>query len=114
MKDSLRAPTATARRNPTVLGFALLTLWFGGHATAEAAQAPATETVTRTLEDGLQRVPIQGSGTFWVRPDVDLGAYDRVALKPITIEYKRTPRHYRIDPSSKVGVLLTEDRKSVV
>ncbi len=108
MKDVARTRETTPRRNPTVLGFAILTLWFGGHASAEAAQTPATETVPGTLEDGLQRVPIQGSDSFWVRPDVDLRAYDRVALKPITIEYKRTPRHYRIDPSTKVGVLLTE------
>jgi hypothetical protein len=107
MKDVVRTRKATARRNPTALGFALLTLWFGGHASAEAAQMPATETVTGTPEDGLQRVPIRGSGTFWVRPGVDLRAYDRVALKPISIEYKRAPRHYRIDAASK-GVLLTE------
>jgi hypothetical protein len=105
MKDVVRTRKAT-RRNPTLLGFALLTLWFGGHASAEAAQTPATETGTGTLEDGLQRVPNLGSGTFWVRPDVDLRAYDRVALKPINIEYKGTPRHYRIDPVFK-GVLLT-------
>lgn len=107
MKDVVRTRNATARRNSTVFGFALLTLWFGGHASAEAAQAPATETVTDRLDDGLRQVPIPGSGTFWVRPDVDLRAYDRVALKPITIEYKDTPRHYRLDPVSK-GVLLTE------
>ena len=107
MKHVVRAPKATALRNPTVLGFALLTLWFGGHASAEAAQTPATETAIARLEEGLQRVPIRGSGAFWVRPDVDLRAYDRVALKPIRIEYKGTPRHYRIDPVSR-GVLLTE------
>ncbi len=107
MKDVVRTRKATARRNPTALGFALLTLWFGGHASAEAAQMPATETVTGTPEDGLQRVPIRGSGTFWVRPGVDLRAYDRVALKPISIEYKRVPRHYRIDSANK-GVLLTK------
>ncbi len=107
MKDVVRTRRATARRNPTLLGFALLTLWFGGHASAEAAQMPATETVTGTPEDGLQRVPIRGSGTFWVRPDVDLRAYDRVALKPIRIEYKKVPRHYRIDSAHK-GVLLTK------
>jgi hypothetical protein len=107
MKDVVRTRKATARRNPTALGFALLTLWFGGHASAEAAQMPATETVTGTPEDGLQRVPIRGSGTFWVRPGVDLRAYDRVALRPISIEYKRAPRHYRIDSAYK-GVLLTK------
>ncbi len=107
MKDVARTRKATARRNPTILGFALLTLWFGGHASAEAAQTPATATVTGRSEDGLQRVPIRGSGTFWVRPDVDLRAYDRVALKPIRIEYKKPPRHYRIDQSS-TGVLLTK------
>jgi len=107
MKDVVRTRKATARRNPTLLGFALLALWFGGHASAEAARTPATGTITGALEDGLQRVPTPGSGTFWVRPDVDLRAYDRVALKPISIEYKGTPRHYRIDPVFK-GVLLTE------
>ena len=107
MRDVVHTRKATAHRNPTLLGFALLTLWFGGHASAEAARMPATETVTGTPEDGLQRVPIGGSDTFWVRPDVDLRAYDRVALKPISIEYKGTPRHYRIDPVLR-GVLLTE------
>ncbi|MFB3117431.1 MAG: hypothetical protein ACE1ZP_01580, partial [Myxococcota bacterium] len=90
MPDVARARKTTARRNPTVLGFALLTLWFGGHASAEAAQTPATETDPSTLDDGLQRVPIPGAGTFWVRPGVDLRAYDRVALKPVTLEYKKT------------------------
>jgi len=107
MLDVVHARKATARRNLIILGFALLTLWFGGHAAAEAAQTPATESTTGTLEDGLQRVPNKGSGTFWVRPDVDLRAYDRVALKPITVEYKGNPLHYRIDPVRR-GVLLTE------
>jgi len=107
MKDVVQTRKATARRNSTLLGFALLTLWFGGHASAEAAQMPATETVTGTPEDGLQQVPVRGSGTFWIRPDVDLRAYDRVALKPISIEYKGAPRHYRIGPVLS-GVLLTE------
>ena len=107
MPDVARARKTTARRNPTVLGFALLTLWFGGHASAEAAQTPATETAPSALEDGLQPVPIRGAGMFWVRPGVDLRAYDRVALKPVTLEYKKTPRHYRIDRPS-TGILLTE------
>ena len=107
MKGVVHTRRATVRRNPTVLGFALLTLWFGGHASADAAQTPATETATGTLEDGLQQVSIRGSGTFWVRPNVDLRTYDRVALKPITVEYKRNPLHYRIDPARR-GVLLTE------
>jgi hypothetical protein len=106
MEDVVRTRMHTARRNHTVLGFAVLTLWFGGHTPAEAAQTPATKAVTRAPEDGLQRVPVRGPGTFWVRSDVDLRAYDRVALKPIRIEYKGTPRHYRIDPVSR-GVLLT-------
>ena len=107
MKDVVHTRKTTAQRNPTALGFALLTLWFIGHASAEAAQTPATETVTSALEDGLQQVPIQGSGTFWVRPDVDLRAYDRVVLRPITVEYKKAPQHYRIDTTS-AGVLLTQ------
>lgn len=107
MQDVVHTRKAAARRNPTALGFALLTIWFGGHAAAEAAQTPATETVSGALEDGLQRVPIRGPGAFWVRPDVDLRAYDRVALKPITLEYKYTPRHYRIE-SMRKGVRLTE------
>ncbi len=107
MKDPVRTRKATPRRTPTLLGFALLTLWFGGHNAAEAAQTPPTKTATGTLEDGLQQVPIRGAGTFWVRPDVDLRAYDRVALKPITVEYKGNPLHYRIDPVRR-GVLLTE------
>ncbi len=107
MPDVARARKPTARRNPTVLGFALLTLWFGSYAAAEAAQTPATETVPGTLEDGLQRVPIRGAGIFWVRPGADLRAYDRVTLKPVTLTYKKTPRHYRIDRLS-TGVLLTE------
>ena len=40
MKDVVRTRKATARRNLTVLGIAILTLWFGGHASAEAAQTP--------------------------------------------------------------------------
>jgi hypothetical protein len=113
MKDVVHARKATAGRNPTVLGFALLTLWLGSHGAADAAQTPATETATDTFEDGLQQVPVKGSGTFWVRPNVDLRAYDRVALKPIRIEYKGAPRHYRIDPVSR-GVLLTErDREQL-
>ena len=109
MKDVVHTRKTTARRNPTALGFALLTLWFIGHASAEAAQTPATETVTSALEGGLQQVPIQGSGTFWVRPDVDLRAYDRVVLRPITVEYKKTPQHYRID-STSAGVCAASAR----
>jgi hypothetical protein len=107
MLDVLRAPRAKTRRTSTTLGIALITLWFGGHAAANAAQTPATENMGSTAEDGLQRIPIRGSGTFWVRPEVDLRAYDRVALKPIRVEYKGNPRHYRIDPVLR-GVLLTE------
>lgn len=107
MRDVVRTRKVTTRRNPTVIGFALLTLWLGGYAAADAAQMPAEETATGAPEDGLQRIPIRGAGAFWVRPGVDLGAYDRVALKPITVEYKRTPRHYRLDPASR-GVLLTK------
>jgi len=107
MRNVVRARKATARRNPALIAFALLTLWFGGQASAEASQMPATEVATDTLEDGLQRVPVEGSGAFWVRPDVDLRAYDRVALKPISVEYKGTPRHYRLDPVRR-GVLLTK------
>jgi hypothetical protein len=109
MQKDLPTRTAAARLNPTVLGFALLILWFAGH--AEAAQAPATEADAGTLEDGLQLVSTRGAGMFWVRSDVDLRAYDRVALKPITVEYKGNPRQYRIDPARR-GVLLKErDRK---
>jgi hypothetical protein len=107
MKDVVHTRKATIRRNPTLLGFTVLTFCFGGHALAEAAQTPATATVTRMPEDGLQQVRSQGPGKFWVRPDVDLGAYDRVALKPVTIEYKKTPLHYRLDPLAR-GVRLTE------
>jgi len=107
MSDVVRARKAAARRNSTLFGFALLALWFGSHASAEAARTPATGTAADELEDGLRLVPVPGPGAFWVRPDVDLRAYDRVALKPITVEYKGTPRHYRID-SGYTGVLLTE------
>jgi len=107
MKNAPRNQNATAHRNLMVLGFALLTLWFGGHGAAEAAKTPATEPDSSAVGDGLQRVPVRGSGTFWVRPGVDLRAYDRVALMPLNVEYKRAPRHYRIDPVRR-GVLLTE------
>lgn len=107
MEDVVKTRRRAVRCNPTILGCALLILWSGGHASAEAAQTPATEDATSASEEGLQRVPIRGPGTFWVKPGIDLRAYDRVALKPITVEYKKKPRHYRIDRQS-TGVLLTK------
>ncbi|HXV37276.1 MAG TPA: DUF3313 family protein [Myxococcota bacterium] len=76
----------------------------GAATSAKAAEGDADGEIT---EDGLQRVAIRGAGTFWVRPNVDLGAYDRVALKPLRLEYKNTPRHHRIG-SLSAGVLLTD------
>jgi len=107
MRNAFGPQRATARRSSRMFGFALLTLCLGSPAIAEAAPTPVTEPAPEESEDGLQLVPIEGPGAFWVRPDVDLGAYDRVALKPIHVEYKGTPRHYRIEPGV-AGVLLTE------
>jgi hypothetical protein len=90
-----------------LLTFWLLTFWFGSYSPAAAAPLSETDADAAEIEDGLQQVPVRGPGTFWVRPGVDLRAYDRVALKPLALEYKKTPRHYRIDSSTK-GVLLTD------
>jgi hypothetical protein len=98
--------TATLRTR-TALGFALLALGLGGAGSADASRLAETDTDAADLENGLQLVPTWGTEKFWVRPGVDLGAYDRVALLPISLEYKGTPRHYRLDPGSQ-GVLLTE------
>jgi hypothetical protein len=108
----VRTRRATASRASSTLGIALLTFWlltfwFGSHAPADAAPLSETDPSTAEVEDGLQQVPVRGPGTFWVRPGVDLRGYDRVALKPLALEYKKTPRHHRIDSSSK-GVLLTD------
>lgn len=107
MKAVVLTRQATIRVNPTTLGFALLALWFGSFAPAEAAQTRTAETASSAIEDGLQEIPTQGDEAFWVRPNLDLRVYDRVALKPITIEYKGRPQHYRIDPVRR-GVLLTD------
>ncbi len=136
MTDVVGTQKATGRRICAATGFALLTLWVGGPASADAAQLPdANLDPTRlhdadldlpaeserdsarlsepdrdaveALEDGLQEVPVRGPGTFWVRPGVDLGAYDRIALQPLQLEYKKDPQRYRID-SASAGVLLTE------
>jgi hypothetical protein len=85
----------------------LLALWVGGQASANASPISETETDPTNLEYGLQPIPTRGTEKFWVRPGVDLGAYDRVALRPVSVEYKGTPRHFRLDPVSR-GVLLTE------
>ncbi len=107
MPDLVHTQKAAAHRSRAALGFALLALWLGGQASANASQIPETESESTTLENGLQRVPTRGAGKFWVRPGADLRAYDRVALQPVSVEYKATPRHYRIDRMSS-GVLLTE------
>jgi len=107
MPDGVHTQKAVTRRTRTVLGFALLALWFGDQASANARQTSEREIDGATLEDGLQPVPTRGAEKFWVRPGVDLRAYDRVALQPVRLEYKATPRHYRIDQTS-TGVLLTE------
>jgi len=82
-------------------------LWFGIHGAAEASKEPDAEGAGAALEDGLQQVQHRGPGSFWVRPGIDLRAYDRVVLLPITVEYKKDPQHYRLDYTS-AGVLLTE------
>ncbi len=107
MPNFVHTQKAVTRRMCTALGFALLTLWLAGQASANMPPTSEPESDTTTLENGLKPVPTRGAGMFWVRPGVDLRAYDRVALRPIRVEYKETPRHYRLDPSS-AGVLLTE------
>ncbi len=95
------------RHERAILGVALLTLWFGGQAAAEAAKTPNAEEVGGAPADELQRVRARGPGTFWVRPGVDLRAYDRVVLLPIRVAYKDDPRHHRLRHSS-AGVLFTD------
>jgi len=102
--SSQRDATHRAR---TALGFALLALWLGDQASANAPHSSEAEAEAATNEDGLEPVPTGGMVKFWVRPGTDLRAYDRVALRPVSVEYKDKPRHYRIDPLS-TGVLLTE------
>jgi len=107
MTVGVRTRRSTAVQASSTLGIALLTFWFGGYAPADAAPIPEQDSNAAELEDGLQQVPTRGPGTFWVRPGVDLRGYDRVALRPLTIEYKKKPRHYQIYSSTK-GVLLTD------
>jgi len=107
MTVGVRTRRSTEIQASSTLGIALLTLWFGGYAPADAAPVPEQDPNAAELEDGLQQVPTRGPGTFWVRPGVDLRGYDRVALRPLTIEYKKKPRHYQIYSSTK-GVLLTD------
>jgi hypothetical protein len=107
MPDLVHTQEAATHRTRVALGFALLALWLGSQASANTPPTFETEGDITTLENGLQLVSTRGAEMFWVRPGVDLRAYDRVALKPVSVEYKETPRHYRLDPSS-AGVLLTE------
>jgi hypothetical protein len=107
MPDLVHTQEAATHRTRAALGFALLALWLGSQASANTPPTSETEGDTTTLENGLQLVSTRGAEMFWVRPGVDLRAYDRVALRPVSVEYKETPRHYRLDPSS-AGVLLTE------
>lgn len=98
---------AVTRRACTAFGFAFLTLWLAGQASANTPPLSEPTNDPAILENGLELVPTRGPGLFWVRPGVDLRAYDRVALLPVRIAYKEDPRHYRLDPSS-AGVLFTE------
>ena len=107
MPDLVHTQEAATHRTRAALGFALLALWLGSQASANTPPTSETEGDITTLENGLQLVSTRGAEMFWVRPGVDLRAYDRVALRPVSVEYKETPRHYRLDPSS-AGVLLTE------
>ncbi|MBW2541164.1 MAG: DUF3313 family protein [Deltaproteobacteria bacterium] len=107
MPNLVRTLKAVTHWTCAAFGFALLALWLGSPASANTPPASETESKTATLENGLQLAPTRGPGMFWVRPGVDLRAYDRVALRPVSVEYKENPRHYRLDPSS-AGVLLTE------
>ncbi len=113
MTVGFRTCRSTAIQASSTLGVTLLTFWLGGSAPANAAPIPEQDSNAAEVEEGLQRVPTRGPGTFWVRPGVDLSAYDRVALRPLTIEYKKTPRHYQIYSPTK-GVLLTDrDREKL-
>jgi hypothetical protein len=112
MELVLARQTSAALRIRAALRLTLTALtsgsvWLGSLATAMPATAAEREPDAEATEDGLQRVPIRGAGTFWVRPGVDLAAYDRVAIKPLRFEYKNTPRRYRID-SPSAGVRLTD------
>jgi len=103
----VRTRRAAASQAGSALSIALLTLWIGGYAPADAAPTSESDSNAVELEDGLQRIPTRGPGMFWVRPGVDLRAYDRVAIRPLTLEYKKSPRHYQIESPTK-GVLLTD------
>jgi len=107
MPNFVHTQKAVTGRTYMAFGFALLALSLGGQASANTPPISEAEGDITTLENGLQLVSIRGAEMFWVRPGVDLRAYDRVALRPVSVEYKETPRHYRLDPSS-AGVLLTE------
>jgi len=107
MLDFVQAQKAATHRTRAALGFVLLALGIGGEAFANASPTSEMESEIAALEEGLRLVPTRGAGMFWVRPGVDLRAYDRVALRPVNVEYKGTPRHYRLDPVHR-GVLLTE------
>jgi len=107
MPNFVHTQKAVTRRTCTAFGIAFLTLWLAEQASANTPPTAEPESDIAILEDGLQLVPTRGPGLFWVRPGVDLRAYDRVALLPVRLAYKETPRHYRLDPSS-AGVLLTE------
>ncbi len=107
MSSATHTRKASIRHRHSIFGFALLALWFGATATAGASRMAETNSELATQRDGLQQVPIKGAGTFWVRPGVDLRDYNRVAIRPVRIEYKATPRYYRLDRISS-GVLFTE------
>ena len=110
MRGATHARKASIRHRHSIFGFALLALWFGATTTAGASRMAETNSEPDTQQDGLQQVPVDGAGAFWIRPSVDLRNYNRVAIRPLQIEYKATPRYYRLDQIDRMssGVLLTE------
>ena len=107
MLDLVHTQKAVTHCTCRAFGFVLLALWLGSQASANTPPTSEAERDAATLENGLQLVSTRGAEMFWVRPGVDLRAYDRVALRPVSVEYKENPRHYRLDPSS-AGVLLSK------
>jgi len=80
MPDLVHTQETATHRTRAALGFALLALWLGSQASANTPPTFETEGDITTLENGLQLVSTRGAEMFWVRPGVDLRAYDRVAL----------------------------------
>ncbi len=67
----------------------------------------ATGARAEVTEDGLHRLVGAGFKNAWAKPDADFARYEKVALRLVTVRYKRRPTHTRMTSSGESNFALT-------